>query len=77
MVDRAGRWPGQAIDPQRPAPVDFRAEWSPDGSRILFCRAATGNNPAIWTVDVEGKEQRFLTRGIDDQGADFPKWIPS
>ena len=60
-----------------PPQWDFRAEWSPDGSRILFCRAATGNNPAIWTVDVEGKEQRFLTRGIDDQGADFPKWIPS
>lgn len=53
---------------------DFRASESPDGEHIVFCRAATGGAPAIWVMDRSGKNQRLLTRGINDLGADHPRW---
>ncbi len=59
-----------------PPQWDFRATCSPDGKRILFCRAKNGEFPAIWVMDADGKNQRLLTRGVDDQGADFPRWLP-
>jgi TolB protein len=59
-----------------PPQWDFRATCSPDGKRILFCRAKNGEFPAIWVMDADGKNQRLLTRGLDDQGADFPRWLP-
>jgi Tol biopolymer transport system component len=59
-----------------PSRWDFRAEWSPDGRRILFCRAETGNNPAVWIMDSDGGNARQLTQGIDGRGAEFPKWVP-
>jgi len=59
-----------------PPQWDFRATCSPDGKRILFSRARTGELPAIWVMDADGKNQRLLTRGLNDEGADFPRWLP-
>lgn len=56
---------------------DFRASESPDGASIVFCRAATGEPPAIWTMDADGSNPRLITRGIDDRGADHPRWLPT
>ena len=55
---------------------DFRAAESPDGRRIAFCRCATGELPALWTMNADGTGQRLLTRGIDDSGAEHPRWLP-
>ncbi len=55
---------------------DFRASESPDGRQVLFCRAETGGPPAIWAMDADGRHQRLLTRGINDSGADHPRWLP-
>jgi hypothetical protein len=54
---------------------DFRASESPDGGRIVFCRAETGGVPAIWMMDADGARQRLLTRGLENKGADHPRWI--
>ncbi|MEN6602211.1 MAG: serine/threonine protein kinase [Bryobacteraceae bacterium] len=58
-----------------PPQWDFRPDWSRDSKRILFCRAKTGENPAIWVMDRDGKHQRRLTGGINGNGADFPRWV--
>ncbi len=54
---------------------DFRASESPDGRQIVFCRAATGQAPAIWVADADGTGARRITQGIDDLGADHPRWL--
>lgn len=54
---------------------DFRASESPGGRLVGFCRAKTGGAPAIWAMDADGKNPRLLTRGIDDLGADHPRWL--
>ena len=54
---------------------DFRASESPDGKSILFCRAATGEPPAIWRMDHDGRNPQRLTQGVDDRGADHPRWV--
>jgi Tol biopolymer transport system component len=54
---------------------DFRASESPDGKWIAFCRAATGDAPALWVMEADGTNPRQLTRGWQDLGADHPKWI--
>ncbi len=59
-----------------PAVWDFRACQSPDGRYIAFCRAAVGEAPALWLMDTNGKNARHITRGIDDKGADHPRWLP-
>jgi TolB protein len=55
---------------------DFRASQSPDGKQIAFCRAATGEAPAIWLMESNGRNPRRITQGIDNLGADHPRWIP-
>jgi len=55
---------------------DFRCSVSPDGRRVIFCRANTGGVPAIWIMDADGKNARELTRGLNEQGADHPRWLP-
>jgi TolB protein len=55
---------------------DFRASESPDGQHIVFCRAAIGGAPAIWVMGSDGKNPRLVTRGLDDRGADHPRWLP-
>ena len=55
---------------------DFRQSESPDSRQILFCRAETGAMPAIWVADADGGNQQMLTAGVDDLGADHPRWVP-
>lgn len=56
---------------------DFRASESPDGRQIIFCRAETGGAAAIWVMDADGRHPRLLTRGLEDKGADHPRWLPT
>jgi TolB protein len=53
---------------------DFRASESPDGRYVAFCRAKTGGAPAIWVMNADGRAPRLITRGINDLGADHPRW---
>jgi TolB protein len=53
---------------------DFRPAPSADGQYTLFCRAAVGENPAIWGMKRDGDAARFLNRGFRNQGADHPRW---
>jgi Tol biopolymer transport system component len=55
---------------------DFRTVWSPDGSRIVFCRAMVGRPSELWIMDTDGRNQRALTLGWEHRGADHPRWIP-
>jgi TolB protein len=59
-----------------PAVWDFRAVESPDGKHIAFCRAATGDVPTLWVMDGDGRNPKPLTKGLDDRGADHPRWLP-
>jgi WD40-like Beta Propeller Repeat len=54
---------------------DFRASESPGGAHVVFCRAKVGEAPAIWVMDADGKNPRRITQGIDDRGADHPRWL--
>ena len=54
---------------------DFRASASPDGKQLVFCRAAIGGAPEICVADADGKNPRAVTRGVDDKGADHPRWL--
>jgi TolB protein len=56
---------------------DFRPVWSPDSAQILFARAHNGENPALWVMDRDGGNARFLTRGVSGQGVDHPHWLPA
>ena len=69
---------GSAVRLTRSAPPvwDFRQSESPDGRQLLFCRAETGAAPAIWVADADGQNQRMLTKGLDERGADHPRWMP-
>ncbi|MFB3788710.1 MAG: TolB family protein [bacterium] len=64
------------ITHSEPPVWDFRQSESPDGRLIVFCRAKTGESPAIWVADSDGRNPRLLTRGLDDKGADHPRWAP-
>jgi TolB protein len=55
---------------------DFRASQSSDGRLVVFCRAATGDVPAIWVVDSDGRNPHQITKGLDNHGADHPRWLP-
>jgi Tol biopolymer transport system component len=59
-----------------PPQWDFRASPSQDGRQIVFCRCRTGESPAIWVMDHTGSNQKLLTSGINDLGADHPAWLP-
>lgn len=65
-----------ALTQSKPPVWDFRASESPDGKQIVFCRAKTGGAPGVWVMDADGKNQREITRGRDDLGADHPRWLP-
>ncbi len=56
---------------------DFRGVESPDGRWIAFCRAATGEVPALWVRDSATGAERLLSRGLDAKGADHPRWLPN
>jgi TolB protein len=63
-----------ALTHAEPQTWDFRASESPDGKHLAFCRAATGQAPAIWIADADGPRQ--ITQGQNNQGADHPRWLP-
>jgi Tol biopolymer transport system component len=54
---------------------DLRAVPSEDGKRIVFTRARVGHSSELWVSDVDGKNQRLLSRGIEGLGADFGRWL--
>jgi TolB protein len=54
---------------------DFRASESPDGRLVVFCRAQTADVPGIWVIDANGLDPHLLTRGLEDKGADHPRWL--
>lgn len=62
---------------REPSVWDCRAIESSDGRWILFCRAETGRMPGIWVMGSDGSNPRRLTDGVDDYGADHPRWLPS
>jgi TolB protein len=68
---------GEEVDltPPSEGVWDFRAVESPDGKFIAFCRAKTGESPALWVMNADGTHPRLLTRGINDRGADHPRWL--
>jgi TolB protein len=66
----------EQITKSEPPVWDFRQTESPDGKSILFCRAETGGSPAIWIMDAGGGNERLLTRGFENRGADHPRWLP-
>ena len=55
---------------------DFRASEAPDGTRIVFCRCAVGETPALWIMNRNGGGERMLTWGLKESGADQPRWLP-
>jgi TolB protein len=59
-----------------PSAWDCRASESPDGRHIVFCRAAVGEALTIWTMDADGRNARLRTRGLNNSGADQPRWLP-
>ncbi len=63
---------------QNDPPVwDFRASESPSGRQIAFCRAETGGVPGLYVMDADGSPPRLLTRGLEERGADHPRWLPA
>ena len=66
----------KALTRSEPPVWDFRASESSDGRSIVFCRAETGGVPALWVADADGRNERLLTRGFEEQGADHPRWLP-
>lgn len=65
-----------ALTRREPPAWDFRASESPDGRTVVFCRAETGGVPAIWVMDANGRHAREIARGLEDRGADHPRWLP-
>ncbi len=64
-----------ALTHSEPAVWDFRASESHDGKSVVFCRAKVGEAPAIWVMDADGKNPRRITQGVEDRGADHPRWL--
>lgn len=65
------------LTPLRDGVWDFRACAAPGGQYIAFCRAETGGLPALWVMDADGAHARCIARGLDDLGADHPRWLPA
>lgn len=65
-----------ALTQSTPPSWNFRASESPDGRLIAFCRCETGEMPGLWVMNSDGTNARPLTRGINNEGADHPRWLP-
>lgn len=64
-----------ALTRSDPPMWDFRASESPAGKTVAFCRCAVGQTPGLWVMSASGGAQRLLTRGLDEAGADHPRWL--
>ena len=58
-----------------PLAWDFRCSEAQDGT-LAFCRAATGEVPALYVANAQGREPRLISRGVDQAGVDHPQWLP-
>ncbi|MGE3313004.1 MAG: serine/threonine protein kinase [Limisphaerales bacterium] len=67
----------QSLTRSEPPVWDFRGVESSDGRWIAFCRAGTGEVPALWIRDSRTGAERLLHRGINEEGADHPRWLPN
>lgn len=56
---------------------DFRATVSPDGRWIAFCRAATGEAPSLWVMNIDGRSAQRIASGLGPSGIDHPRWLKS
>ena len=65
-----------ALTHNSPPVWDMRASESFDGKKIVFCRAAVGEPPSLWVMEASGRNSRLLTHGLNNQGADQPRWLP-
>jgi len=55
--------------------IDWNPQFSPDGSRIVFASARSGDMSEIWVVNADGSKPVQLTRRPGrDQGT--PRWSP-
>jgi len=59
-----------------PPTWDFRPCESPSGKWIAFCRCAVGETPSLRVMNGAGVDDRLLTGGLRDSGADHPRWLP-
>ncbi len=50
---------------------DYGSDWSPDGTKIVYDREASGSQGGIWVVDADGSNATQLT----DDGR-VPAWSP-
>jgi Tol biopolymer transport system component len=66
-----------ALTHESPSIWDCRGVPSPEGQSIAFCRCPVGETPSLWMMRSDGTEARLLTRGLDNRGADHPRWIPT
>ncbi len=55
---------------------DLRPNVSKRGGLIAFCRCGVGESPALWVMKKNGEEEKLLTQGINQAGADHPRWLP-
>ncbi len=67
----------QPLTHSNPPVWDFRGVESPDARWIAFCRAATGESPALWVRDNATGREHLLSKGLEERGADHPRWVPS
>ncbi len=74
LIDpRSGRV--RELTPAREGLWEWGPHFTPDGKRIVFHRAAAGELPSIWVMNANGSGQRRVTRGTDNQGAIFSRWM--
>lgn len=53
---------------------DFSADWSPDGTKLVFNRALPGAEVQVFVMNKDGSEQRQLTFDKGQKGR--PSWSP-
>jgi len=63
------------LTPSEPGQWDYRTAFSPDGSEMIFTRVRQGGPRELWIMDRDGRNARPLTKGLENRGADFARWI--
>lgn len=57
-----------------PEARNIRADWSPDGTRIVFARGQAEESEDIWVMNADGTGMQQLTD--DPAGDNAPQWSP-